>query len=374
MRLKSYFAPTVEAAMAAASKELGEDALLVYAREATPETRYLGRHEVVFAAGVEEETVPASSPAPPRAPAASPSPTGVTHPWIPMVREQLGRIGADLRPDAGRGGEQHAAGRREDGSDKVLSQLTVRDIPELLIQAVIGRATTAAPSIAPESVAFVMTQMLAPGACGRTMLVLLGPPGAGKTLFAMKLASRRMSEDEPPPRLASLDAGRIGGGHRLRRFAEITGAEFAMPTNVTQLSDWLQQSVTPAIIDASGATDDASGSAGEMLEWLSKQPGVCPVLTLSACMRTADLMRVANRYGRFQYSGLAFSRLDETHIHGPVWALAVHTGKPVLFVSDGRRIPEDLSEPTPEQIVRLVLSSENPTQAPPRSFAAGRAG
>src|ERR1700733_12775464 len=48
MKLKSYFSGTVEAAMELARKELGEEALLVNARPATPETRYLGAYEVVF--------------------------------------------------------------------------------------------------------------------------------------------------------------------------------------------------------------------------------------------------------------------------------------------------------------------------------------
>ncbi len=50
MKLKSYFSGTVEAAMELARKELGDEALLVNARPATPETRYLGAYEVVFGA------------------------------------------------------------------------------------------------------------------------------------------------------------------------------------------------------------------------------------------------------------------------------------------------------------------------------------
>src|SRR5580704_5875180 len=48
MKLKSYFSGTVEAAMYLARQELGEEALLVNSRPATPETRYLGAYEVVF--------------------------------------------------------------------------------------------------------------------------------------------------------------------------------------------------------------------------------------------------------------------------------------------------------------------------------------
>ena len=49
MRLKSYFTRTVEDAIAAASQELGTDAMLVNSREAHPEARHLGEYEVVFA-------------------------------------------------------------------------------------------------------------------------------------------------------------------------------------------------------------------------------------------------------------------------------------------------------------------------------------
>jgi flagellar biosynthesis GTPase FlhF len=48
MRLKSYFSGTVEAAMALARKEMGDDAMLIHSRPAQPEARHLGAYEVVF--------------------------------------------------------------------------------------------------------------------------------------------------------------------------------------------------------------------------------------------------------------------------------------------------------------------------------------
>ena len=49
MRMKSYFAPTVEAAMEQARQEMGPEALLVNSRKAPPEAQELGEYEVVFA-------------------------------------------------------------------------------------------------------------------------------------------------------------------------------------------------------------------------------------------------------------------------------------------------------------------------------------
>ena len=58
MKLKSYFAESVEAAMDQASKELGPDAMLVYSRQSSPEAKHLGAYEVVFGSGAPERAEP----------------------------------------------------------------------------------------------------------------------------------------------------------------------------------------------------------------------------------------------------------------------------------------------------------------------------
>src|SRR5215472_16858201 len=49
MKIKSYFAASVQAAMEQARRELGPDALLVDSRKAPPEGQAMGEYEVVFA-------------------------------------------------------------------------------------------------------------------------------------------------------------------------------------------------------------------------------------------------------------------------------------------------------------------------------------
>ncbi len=49
MKMKSYYAATVEAALKMATQEMGPDALLVNSRRTGADTRHLGEYEVVFA-------------------------------------------------------------------------------------------------------------------------------------------------------------------------------------------------------------------------------------------------------------------------------------------------------------------------------------
>jgi hypothetical protein len=61
MRIKSYFAPSVQSAITLARKEFGEDVTLITSHIAPPESRNLGEYEVVFAIdepSVDVETEP----------------------------------------------------------------------------------------------------------------------------------------------------------------------------------------------------------------------------------------------------------------------------------------------------------------------------
>ena len=71
-------------------------------------------------------------------------------------------------------------------------------------------------------------------------------------------------------------------------------------------------------------------------------------------MKSADLTRVIESYEIFKAQRLLFTRLDETGSYGPIFNEAVRTGKPVSFLANGQRIPEDLEAASPERLVQLI--------------------
>src|ERR1022692_1211294 len=62
MRIKSFYASTVEGAVALARREMGAEAMLVESRKAPLEARHLGEYEVVCALVPEEETAKPQAP------------------------------------------------------------------------------------------------------------------------------------------------------------------------------------------------------------------------------------------------------------------------------------------------------------------------
>ena len=100
MKLKSYFAESVEAAMTQAGQELGSDAMLVYSRQSPIEARHLGAYEVVFGMSSDSEldaVTPASAPAPTvptaREPFEPPLGTGV----FGTLQRELGNLRSQVK-------------------------------------------------------------------------------------------------------------------------------------------------------------------------------------------------------------------------------------------------------------------------------------
>ena len=62
MKIKSYFASSVEQAIQEARQELGTEAMLITSRRSAPEARHLGAYEVVFGAAAIPKRAPTPRP------------------------------------------------------------------------------------------------------------------------------------------------------------------------------------------------------------------------------------------------------------------------------------------------------------------------
>lgn len=384
MKLKSYFAGTVEAAMALAGRELGEDAMLVYSREAAAETRYLGRYEVVFAvpeaparpAPAKTEPAPQACPAP--EPRSEPNPA-LEHVFQEMsvLRSQLEKLSSQLQmpaaqapsrgPDAAPGVSAKAGGNVAAAAVECLKAAEVA--PDMIAEVVAGiqrrlaldDGLTPATALRAELASRIQVDSRAGRvAQGAGIMVLVGPPGAGKTTSIVKIAARYLNETHTPPALVSFDNYRIGGADQLRTFATLLGAPFqAVEAPAALLAGLRSMSAHDLIlVDTSGYGDKDMDAAGDLEQFLGNCPAAEVHLTLSAATKPADLRRAVERFGRFRPTRLLFTRLDETSSFGPIWSESVRQGWPLSFFSEGQQIPEDLRAADAEWLAGQIGSDQ----------------
>ncbi len=354
MRLKSYFADTIEEAISQGRREMGPDAMLVNSKRTGAEARHLGAYEVVCAA--ETEARPGDQVAERRA---SAPPVDRLSQDVTELKQQMERLALTLGRSSGA-----LAGLASDPElARIFASLTDAEVYAELAYDVAGRM---ASPVTQEAVRTELSALLSvdpelgcPGFATR-VVALAGPPGAGKTTTLVKLAMQYGITSSKPSQILTLDTFRIAAADELQSYAAILGIGCEVLETAAALAQALEEHRNKdlILIDTPGLAERELDGFEELAQFLRTYPGMDTHLVLPASMRTGDMKRAAQRYEIFGPRKLLFTRLDETETFGPILSQSVRMGKPLSFLSRGQRIPEDLEPAAADTILDLVLRKE----------------
>jgi len=359
MRIKSYFARTVEDAVAQAREELGPEAMLVNSRKAEAEARDLGEYEVVFAA----DTGPA------------PAVTRSTTAAQPFGDRLSGEV-ADLKRELE--GMRRTLTRSAFAPSQWLSSspdaseayavLTSNEVaPDLAREIVQSAAAGAhgaafAPALAQELESRIAVEpLLGRGDARPHIVALVGPPGCGKTTTLVKLAVNYGLAARRPSLLLSMDTYRVAAAEQLRSYAAIIGVGFQVLETVAALSQTIEENRGKDLIfiDTPGFGFGDMDHSAPLAGFLAARSDIDTQLVLSSSMKPADLTRVVDSYECFRPGRLLFTKLDETGSFGSILNETVRTGKPLSFFGNGQRIPEDLETASRGHVSKLVFAGHS---------------
>ena len=398
MKIKSYFAKTVDEAISKARVELGSEALLLNTRKIADTGTGAGYEVVMGVAGAASPT-----------PAVKPTEPGPTPKLRPRTTAVTNAASESLpRSEASADMEKLRAQMDELQSLLVRSAknawFTQRSVPEVadvyarLIAAEVDPGLSKDIADRLEAVMatdafFISTGPEPAGAQNRWKLLksdpsrvekflraelesrvvlrprlgvngakgaiaaVVGPTGSGKTTSLAKLAIAASAQR--PVRVISLDPSSTGVQQLLKPLA-VSAISYLSIDSLENLPRLVAEARKNecVLIDTQGYTAVEQPAAEKLAAALTACGDVDVHLVAPAYMKARDLRNSIERYRLFQPSKLLVTKMDETESFGTVFSEAALAGLALSFLSHGPRIPDDIRAATGEDL--LAMMQERP--------------
>jgi flagellar biosynthesis protein FlhF len=198
---------------------------------------------------------------------------------------------------------------------------------------------------------------LAKGKKSKTV-ALVGPTGVGKTTSIAKLAAISKILHNLDVGIISIDTYRLGAIDQLRIFSEISNIDLLVayePEDMPELFSKLKNKDL-ILIDTVGRSQKNKDELKSIKKFLEKVPVDDTLLVLSATNSEKNLMDAADKFSLFNYSSFLFTKIDEAITYGNLINVTTNYNKPIMFLTNGQVIPDDIISADSEFIAKIIYS------------------
>ena len=176
-------------------------------------------------------------------------------------------------------------------------------------------------------------------------VALVGPPGVGKTTTLAKVAVRAALLRDRPVALIGFDNDGIAAAASVKGLADTIGLPYRLADDAQELRYAIDE-LTPqnlVIIDTSGHLAGEDGALERLGEALAVAGGEAH-LVLSADLRAEEMDRMIRAHQSAAPRSISLTKLDQSVGHGAIYDASALSGLPLMYLCNGRRIPEDIEE------------------------------
>jgi flagellar biosynthesis protein FlhF len=200
------------------------------------------------------------------------------------------------------------------------------------------------------------------------IVAFAGPAGAGKTTLLAKLAARWVLRHGPRRvAIVSADAVRIGAHEQMHMLGRLLGITTHNVFDVSELPELLYElrGCQFIMIDTAGASPRDPELARRLRLLHQLQASIETALVLPASTQAGAIDEVIQRFELARPSACVITKVDEAVSLGGVLSALVRHKLPVAYLSDGQRVPEDLSPARAHSMVSraVEIASRNGASA-----------
>ena len=183
--------------------------------------------------------------------------------------------------------------------------------------------------------------------------MFIGPAGIGKTTTMSKVA-HMFSSYKKHVSLISLDSRRISSVAYMKELSRQLKCDLKFVRNVSELPRivYKDSDKGPVLIDIPG--NEYEGILKQTNDVFSSGFPLGKCLLIDASMDMPSAMKTWHNAAPYSIDTIGFTRLDLAGHYGNLYNLAMLTGRPLSFVTDGPDVPKDIRVPTPDFIAGLI--------------------
>lgn len=192
------------------------------------------------------------------------------------------------------------------------------------------------------------------------IVALIGPAGVGKTTTLAKLAARFVMKYGPEKvAIVSADHYRIGAFEQIKTYGRIMGCSALSVKSITDLPEimYTLKDKSLVLVDTAGVglKDERFGTQLAQLKMQSSL-NIKHYLVLPATAHRRVLTQAYNHFKDIGLNGLVLTKIDESFGLGDALSLSIKENLPLSYITDGQRVPEDLSVPDAHMLTIKALS------------------
>lgn len=209
------------------------------------------------------------------------------------------------------------------------------------------------------------------------VFALIGSTGVGKTTSIAKLAARYvLRHGQRHVALVTTDSYRIGAHEQLMTYGRLLGIPVQVASDHKELRRTLNSLSDKrlVLIDTAGMSQRDVRISEQFATLADSGIPISTLLVLSATAHTSVVRETISAFSAVPLDGVILTKLDEAASLGGVLSTVINQRLPLVFTTNGQRVPEDLQPARAEALIQKAAALADDGSVPEESLMAEQFG